>query len=82
MIEKSRFGEIRRFFDAARYMAGLVDNESIEDDRVSTSDREIQGSVSDGESRERVNDNSGTSSDSFYKRALNGLAKIVKARRK
>ena len=70
------------FFDAARYMAGLVDNESIEDDRVSTSDREIQGSVSDGESRERVNDNSGTSSDSFYKRALNGLAKIVKARRK
>ena len=64
------------FFDAARYMAGLVDNESIEDDRVSTSDREIQGSVSDGESRERVN------TGSFYKRALNGLAKIVRARRK
>ena len=64
------------FFDAARYMAGLVDNESIENDRVSASDREIQDSVSDGESRERVN------ADSFYKRALNGLAKIVKARRK
>ena len=44
--------------------------------------RETQDGVSDGESRERVNDNSGTSSDSFYKRALNGLAKIVKARRK
>ena len=70
------------FFDAARYMAGLVDNESIENDRVSTSDREIQDNVNDGESRERVNDNSGTSSDSFYKRALNGLAKIVKAKRK
>ena len=64
------------FFDAARYMAGLVDNESIENDRVSASDREIQDDVSDGESRERVN------TDSFYKRALNGLAKIVKARRK
>ena len=64
------------FFDAARYMAGLVDNESIENDRVSASDCEIQDSVSDGESRERVN------ADSFYKRALNGLAKIVKARRK
>ena len=70
------------FFDAARYMAGLVDNESIENDRVSTSDREIQDNVNDGESRERVNDNSGTSSGSFYKRALNGLAKIVKAKRK
>ena len=70
------------FFDAARYMAGLVDNELIENDRVSASDREIQDNVNDGESRERVNDNSGTSSDSFYKRALNGLAKIVKARRK
>lgn len=64
------------FFDAARYMAGLVDNESIENDRVSASDREIQDDVNDGESRERVN------VDSFYKRALNGLAKIVKARRK
>ena len=70
------------FFDAARYMAGLVDNESIEKNEVVAGSREIQDSVSDGESRERVNDNSGTSSDSFYKRALNGLAKIVKARRK
>ena len=64
------------FFDAARYMAGLVDNESIENDRVSASDCEIRGNVNDGESRERMN------ADSFYKRALNGLAKIVKARRK
>ena len=64
------------FFDAARYMAGLVDNESIENNRVSASDREIQDDVKDSESRERVN------TDSFYKRALNGLAKIVKAKRK
>ena len=64
------------FFDAARYMAGLVDNESIEKDEVIAGSRETQDSVSDGESRERVNANS------FYKRALNGLAKIVKARRK
>ena len=64
------------FFDAARYMAGLVDNESIENNRVSASDREIQDDVNDSESRERVN------TDSFYKRALNGLAKIVKAKRK
>ena len=64
------------FFDAARYMAGLVDNESIEKNEVVAGSREIQDSVSDGESRERVN------VDSFYKRALNGLAKIVKARRK
>ena len=64
------------FFDAARYMAGLVDNESIEKNEVIAGSREIQDSVSDGESRERVN------ADSFYKRALNGLAKIVKARRK
>lgn len=70
------------FFDAARYMASLVDNESIEEDEVIAGSREIQDSVSDGESRERVNDNSGTPSDSFYKRALNGLAKIVRARRK
>ena len=70
------------FFDAARYMAGLVDNESIEKNEVIAGSRETQDSVSDGESRERVNDNSGTSSDPFYKRALNGLAKIVKARRK
>lgn len=64
------------FFDAARYMAGLVDNESIENDRVSASDCEIRGNVNDGESRERMN------ADSFYKRALNGLAKIVKTKRK
>ena len=64
------------FFDAARYMAGLVDNESIEKDEVIADSREVQDNVSDGESRERVN------ADSFYKRALNGLAKIVKARRK
>ena len=64
------------FFDAARYMAGLVDNESIENNRVSASDREIQDDVNDSESRERVN------TGSFYKRALNGLAKIVRARRK
>jgi len=64
------------FFDAARYMAGFVDNESIENDRVSASDCEIRGNVNDGESRERMN------ADSFYKRALSGLAKIVKARRK
>ena len=70
------------FFDAARYMAGLVDNESIENDRVSASDCEIRGNVNDDESRERVNGDSGTSSDSFYKRALNGLTKIVKANRK
>lgn len=76
MMEQVKIWGDPTFFDAARYMAGLVDNESIEDDRVSTSDREIQGSVSDGESRERVN------TGSFYKRALNGLAKIVRARRK
>ena len=64
------------FFDAARYMAGLVDNESIENDRVSASDCEIRGNVNDGESRGRMN------ADSFYKRALNGLAKIVKTKRK
>ena len=64
------------FFDAARYMAGLVDNESIENDRVSASDCEIRDNVNDGESRERMN------ADSFYKRALNGLAKIVKTKRK
>ena len=64
------------FFDAARYMAGLVDNESIEKNEVVAGGRETQDSVSDGESRERV------STEPFYKRALNGLAKIVKARRK
>ena len=64
------------FFDAARYMAGLVDNESIENDRVSASDCEIRDNVNDGESRERMN------ADSFYRRALNGLAKIVKTKRK
>lgn len=64
------------FFDAARYMAGLVDNESIEKDGVVAGSHEIQDDVNDGEPRERVN------VDSFYKRALSGLAKIVKARRK
>ena len=64
------------FFDAARYMAGLVDNEPIEKNGVVAGSHEIQDDVNDGESRERVN------ADSFYKRALNGLAKIVKARRK
>lgn len=70
------------FFDAARYMAGLVDNESIENNGVSASGCEIQDSVSDGGLQERVNDKRDTSFDPFYKRALNGLAKIVKARRK
>lgn len=70
------------FFDAARYMVGLVDNESIEKDGVVAGSHEIQDDVNDGESRERVNGNSGTSSVPFYKRALNGLAKIVNARRK
>ena len=64
------------FFDAARYMAGLVDNESIEKNGVVAGSHEIQDDVNDGESRERVN------ADSFYKRALNGLAKIIKAKRK
>ena len=64
------------FFDAARYMAGLVDNESIENNGVSAGDREIQDSVNDDGLRERV------STEPFYKRALNGLAKIVKARQK
>ena len=70
------------FFDAARYMAGLVDNESIENNGVSASGCEIQDSVSDGGLQERVNYKRDTSSDPFYKRALNGLAKIVRARRK
>ena len=70
------------FFDAARYMAGLVDNESIEKNGVVAGSHEIQDDVNDDESRERVNGDSGTSSDSFYKRALNGLTKIVKANRK
>ena len=64
------------FFDAARYMAGLVDNESIENNGVSASGCEIQDSVSDGGLQERV------STEPFYKRALNGLAKIGRARRK
>ena len=70
------------FFDAARYMASLVGNESIEKDGVVAGSHEIQDDVSDGELQECVNDKRGTSSDSFCKRALNGLAKIVKARRK
>lgn len=59
------------FFDAARYMAGLVDNESIEEDEVIAGSCEIQSGVND--------DNSFIP---FYKRALNGLAKIVKTKRK
>ena len=51
------------FFDAARYMAGLVDNEPIEKDGVVAGSHEIQDDVNDGEPRERVN------VDSFYKRA-------------
>ena len=59
------------FFDAARYMAGLVDNESIEEDEVIAGSCEIQSGVND--------DNSFIP---FYKRALNGLVKIVKTKRK
>ena len=59
-----------------------MDNESIEKNEVVAGSCEIQDSVSDGESREGVNDSGDTSSGSFYKRALNGLAKIVKAKRK
>ena len=51
------------FFDAARYMAGLVDNESIENNGVSAGDREIQDSVNDDGLRECV------STEPFYKRA-------------
>ena len=51
------------FFDAARYMAGLVDNESIENNGVSAGDREIQDSVNDDGLRERV------SAEPFYRRA-------------
>ena len=51
------------FFDAARYMAGLVDNESIENNGVSAGDREIQDSVNDDGLRERV------STEPFYRRA-------------
>lgn len=54
MVKKPRSGEIRRFFDAARYMVGLVDNESIEKDGVVAGSHEIQDDVNDGESRERV----------------------------
>ena len=50
------------FFDAARYMAGLVDNESIEKNEVVAGSREIQDSVSDGESRERVSGNENSDS--------------------
>lgn len=64
------------FFDAARYMASLVDNESIEKNEVVAGSREIQDSVSDGESRERVN------VDSFYKRALKGLGRVIRAKRR
>ena len=59
------------FFDAARYMAGLVDNESIEEDGVIAGSREIQSGVND--------DNSFIP---FYKRALNGLGRVVRAKRR
>ena len=59
------------FFDAARYMAGLVDNESIEEDGVIAGSREIQSGVND--------DNSFIP---FYKRALNGLGRAVRAKRR
>ena len=64
------------FFDAARYMAGLVDNESIEKGGVVAGSHEIQDDVNDGEPRERVN------ADSFYKRALNGLGGVIRAKRR
>ena len=53
-----------------------MDNESIEKNEVVAGSREIQDSVNDDGLRERV------STEPFYKRALNGLAKIVKARQK
>ena len=59
------------FFDAARYMAGLVDNESIEEDEVIAGSCEIQSGVND--------DNSFIP---FYKRALNGLGRVVRAKRR
>ena len=64
------------FFDAARYMASLVDNESIEKGGVVAGSHEIQDDVNDGEPRERVN------ADSFYKRALNGLGGVIRAKRR
>ncbi len=64
------------FFDAARYMASLVDNESIEKDGVVAGSHEIQDDVNDGEPRERVN------VDSFYKRALKGLGRVIRAKRR
>jgi hypothetical protein len=59
------------FFDAARYMAGLVDNESIEEDEVIAGSREIQSGV-----------NGDNSFIPFYKRALNGLGRVVRAKRR
>lgn len=64
------------FFDAARYMASLVDNESIKKDGVVAGSHEIQDDVNDGEPRERVN------VDSFYKRALKGLGRVIRAKRR
>lgn len=64
------------FFDAARYMASLVGNESIEKDGVVAGSHEIQDDVNDGEPRERVN------VDSFYKRALKGLGRVIRAKRR
>ena len=59
------------FFDAARYMAGLVDNESIEKNEVIAGSREIQSGV-----------NGDNSFIPFYKRALNGLGRVVRAKRR
>ena len=75
-VEYGYNGEVKiwgdpTFFDAARYMAGLVDNESIEEDEVIAGSREIQSGVND--------DNSFIP---FYKRALNGLGRVVRAKRR
>lgn len=53
-----------------------MDNESIEKNEVVAGSREIQDSVNDGEPRERVN------VDSFYKRALKGLGRVIRAKRR
>ena len=63
-------------------MASLVGNESIEKDGVVAGSHEIQDDVSDGELQECVNDKRGTSSDSFCKRALNGLGRVIRAKRR
>ena len=63
-------------------MASLVGNESIEKDGVVAGSHAIQDDVSDGELQECVNDKRGTSSDSFCKRALNGLGRVIRAKRR